>query len=317
MRVNSNLDAECALQHFFVTEEKRGSGDRTYGQIVYQHSKEVQKIIFPGVKTPIEILNIKAFKDRTGSFNRFIRSSTDYFWNERASYKNRVFFGRNAHPDENRVLFHQGAILNAIDRMEHKCLKRFVKEIHYAPLVGDLEKIFYQKKRAFAFLKDEVLKSSDPLIRGLDLQQAVFPFTASIKETTLEKIFSKACNPVQYVLELEPQNPFIFTPSTANPVEKKVDLSLDVQKKSPFKRTKDYLNSLISPINTIPETLQNKSLPPQVGTMNELTTTITGSFMKQMGKIADRSQKTFSRFESYFNQMPTPTALQHLENSFF
>jgi hypothetical protein len=51
--------------------------------------------------------------------------------------------------------------------------------------------------------------------------------------------------------------------------------------------------------------------------MNEQSTTITRSFMKQMGKIADRSQKTFSRFQSYFNQMPTPTALQHLDNSFF
>lgn len=317
MRVNYNLDAECALQHFFVNEEKRGIGDRTNRQIVYRHSNKVQKINLPGVKTPIEILSIKAFKDRTGSFNRFTRSSTDYFWNESASYKNRVFFGRDAHPDENRVLFHQGAILNAIDRMEHKCLKRFVKEIHYAPLVGDLERIFYQKKRAYAFLKDQVLKSSDALIKGLDLQQAVFPFTASIKETTIEKIFSNACNPAQYVLELEAKNPFIFTPSTPNPAEKKVDLSLDVQKKSHFKITKDYLNSLLNPIHTSPETLQNGSLSPQIGTMNEQSTTITRSFMKQMGKIADRSQKTFSSFQSYFNQIPTPTTLQHLDNSFF
>ena len=213
MTIKSSYDSVCALEHFFLDQSKKNGALDPSNKVLYMYSQKVQQIIQPGFKKPLESIQLKAFKNSNGKFSRVLQWTSDCLRND----KTRAFFGRVASPEKNKVLINQRSVLKRLEKMEHHCLEDYVKQIHYAPLEGNVERIFEEKRRAFALLKERIERSSSPVIKGLDPKISDFSFTASISEKTFHEVFDHASNPTRYVMELQTKYPFDFTPSVPNP----------------------------------------------------------------------------------------------------
>lgn len=248
MTIKSIYDSKCALEHFFFDQNKKNSTLDPSLKILYKYSDKIEQIVHPGFKKPISFIHLRAFKNSNGTISKILQWTSDTCFTKDT---NRMFFGRYAIAEENRVLINQRSLLKRLEKMENQFLEDYVKQIHYAPLEGNLERIFEEKRRAFASLKEKIEISSKPLIKGLDPKISDFCFTASISEKTIQEVFDHASNPARYALELQAKYPLNFIPSVPNPPLPNQLQEIPAQK-SLFMATKNVLKTLKFPFNYAP-----------------------------------------------------------------
>lgn len=281
MGISGNLDAKFTLNQFYSLAEKKHENS-TSGCICYKYPTGVKQLELPDAKK-INYVQMQAFKNRDGGLQKLMRTSSDALWNNRCilskplhEYRH-LMLGKEMIPEENKVLVNLKAVLKSIENVEQKSMESFVQEIHYAPLEGKIEEIFWQKMRAFDTLKKEVIKSSTPIMKGLDPLRSNFSYTAVLSEQKMNEILYCANNHIKFALELQERDPLIYTPSTktvATPNTKK---------------------SLVGQLKT-------QMFPVQILSINA------------QKSILQNLENGYSRVQRYFNEMGKPVLTSRLSD---